>query len=267
MFVRAAAPFEISWSEQDDTLFCGLVVSGGIEFSVSDTVICRRGQAVAVGTASPWRASIRPGTHFCALLFPRGAANRLLERLSGRPPAEPLELAAPFPTTTPLGRMLAALITAAVAGAGEDGPLGRSPHTGEALEEAMLALLLENLPHNHAGRIMRQRSEAAPWAIRKAIEFITAHARRDISVGEVAAAAGTSLRALQQNFQRSLKLSPQDYIKTVRLQGVHRELLDPASARSIEEIAADWGFVNRGHFARQYRKTFGRLPSQTRRSR
>lgn len=29
VFVRAAAPFEISWSEQDDTLFCGLVVSGG----------------------------------------------------------------------------------------------------------------------------------------------------------------------------------------------------------------------------------------------
>jgi transcriptional regulator GlxA family with amidase domain len=114
---------------------------------------------------------------------------------------------------------------------------------------------------------MRQRSEAAPWAVRKAIDFITAHARRDISVGEVAAAAGTSLRTLQQNFQRSLKLSPQDYIKTVRLQGAHLELLDPASLRSIEEIATDWGFVNRGHFATQYRKAFGQLPSQTRRSR
>lgn len=267
VFVRSTAPFELSWNGPSDMLVCSLVISGGIDVTLSETVTCRRGEAMAIATAAPWRAAVRAGTHFCALLLPKKAASRLLERLSGRLPAEPLELAAPFPTTTPIGRMLAALITAAVAGAGENGPLGRSPHTGEALEDVMLALLLDNLPHNHAAGIMRQRSEAAPWAVRKAIDFITAHARRDISVSEVAAAAGVSLRALQQNFQRSLKLSPQDYIKKVRLEGARRALRDLASPRSIEEIAAEWGFVNRGHFATLYRKTFGELPSQTRRSR
>lgn len=59
-------------------------------------------------------------------------------------------------------------------------------------------------------------------------------------------------------------MGPMAYIKLHRLHGLRRELLaaDPQTV-SIAELALQWGFLNPGHFARDYRRLFGQLPSQT----
>lgn len=253
---------------RDKCIAVVLVVSGEVQLeSDRGDVTYRRGDIVAVSTESARRLTIMPEARICAIGFRADDARRLIERLIGRPPEQALSIAAPFRVPSAPGRMLAALIHAAISGLTDEAPLTHSLHTGELLQDSMLALLLENLPHNYSERIVRSRLEALPWAIRKAMDYIAEHAREDIAVADVALAAGLSLRSLQHGFRRCLDSSPQDYLKLARLRGVRRELLDAGARRSVEDIARDWGFSNRGHFATQYRKLYGELPSQTRRSR
>ena len=53
------------------------------------------------------------------------------------------------------------------------------------------------------------------------------------------------------------------YVATIRPGGGPR--LHPFCP--ILAVGGLWGFINRGHFAVEYRRTFGELPSETRRSR
>ena len=55
-----------------------------------------------------------------------------------------------------------------------------------------------------------------------------------------------------------------DYLKRLRLNGVHRALrvADKANTRIID-VATAWGFWHMGHFASDYRAMFGVSPSQT----
>jgi AraC family ethanolamine operon transcriptional activator len=57
------------------------------------------------------------------------------------------------------------------------------------------------------------------------------------------------------------------FLKLRRLHAVRRALLaaDPQTTK-ISELAARWGFLNPGHFARDYRTLFGEHPGTSLRS-
>ena len=54
-----------------------------------------------------------------------------------------------------------------------------------------------------------------------------------------------------------------DALREQRLQGVRAELLLASKRVTVNQIAAEWGFVNLGLFAQMYRRRFGELPSFT----
>lgn len=60
------------------------------------------------------------------------------------------------------------------------------------------------------------------------------------------------------------KMSPIAYIKAQRLNGVRRTLkkADPETTM-VMSLAQQWGFWSNGHFARDYQKMLGELPSET----
>ena len=71
-------------------------------------------------------------------------------------------------------------------------------------------------------------------------------------------------RTLPNHFNSVLGMAPKDYLKRVRLNAVRRALQhgsDPA--RSVHDIAMQWGFWHLGHFSHDYRELFGELPSST----
>ncbi len=140
------------------------------------------------------------------------------------------------------------------------------PQAARLLRDGLVMLVLARFPHRYASWFERTAAPA-PWQIRRALAFIDAHRDGPLTVQEVADAIGIGLRSLQEGFRKHKQLSPHDYIKQARLARARSELLDPASTRSIEAIARHWGFVNRGHFALDYRNAFGEQPSQTRRRR
>ena len=73
-----------------------------------------------------------------------------------------------------------------------------------------------------------------------------------------------SRRTLQNSFQRVANVTPVEYLRTMRLNEVHRLLRSTnADEVLIGDAAARWGFTHLGYFAREYRALFGELPSQT----
>ena len=104
-----------------------------------------------------------------------------------------------------------------------------------------------------------------PAALRRAVAFIDAHASEDIGIAEIAQAARVGPRGLQQAFRRYRDTTPMEYLRRVRLDHAHRELLagDPARGDIVSAIAARWGFPHAGRFSMAYHDTYGCLPSQT----
>jgi len=110
----------------------------------------------------------------------------------------------------------------------------------------------------------RDRSDASPATLRRAIAFIDEHAHDDIAGAEIAAAAGVTIRAVQLAFRRHLDTTPLGYLRRVRLDYAHRQLAaaDPRH-ESVTAVAYRWGFANSSRFAAYYRQTYGVLPSHT----
>jgi AraC family ethanolamine operon transcriptional activator len=84
------------------------------------------------------------------------------------------------------------------------------------------------------------------------------------SIGHLCRAAQVSERTLEYAFHERFGMTPVAYLKTIRLNGVRKELLesDPRSIR-IADVAGRWGFRHLGQFAADYRGHFGELPSST----
>jgi len=109
------------------------------------------------------------------------------------------------------------------------------------------------------------RRQVAPAALRRAMAHAEERPGQDVSVAEMAVAAGVGVRALQQAFARHTGGTPSAYVRRVRLEHAHRDLqaADPTSGATVAAIAARWGFAHPGRFAGDYRTAYGQTPSHT----
>jgi AraC-like DNA-binding protein len=104
----------------------------------------------------------------------------------------------------------------------------------------------------------------APGAVRRAVAFIESRADQDISIADIAAAAGVSRRTIQIAFRRHLDTTPTAYLRKVRLDLAHAELLaaSPEDGLTVTAVAYRWGFSSPSRFTERYRTEFGRSPSE-----
>jgi AraC-like DNA-binding protein len=109
------------------------------------------------------------------------------------------------------------------------------------------------------------RRDAHPGTVQRAISFIEANADADIAVGEIAAAAHVTVRAVQLAFRRHLDTTPMAYLRNVRLDQAHRELdqADRGGGLTVTEVAFRWGFASPSRFTKRYKAAYGELPSVT----
>lgn len=105
----------------------------------------------------------------------------------------------------------------------------------------------------------KKRSEAALAATRLAGELL-----QPIGVDELAVRVGVSRRSLELGFRDTLNISPQKYLRMLRLNGLHRDLRHAAPGQAtVAELATRWGFFELGRTAGQYKNLFGEQPSAT----
>jgi AraC-like DNA-binding protein len=95
-------------------------------------------------------------------------------------------------------------------------------------------------------------------------ELLLAEPNRAWSVAEVSRMLGMSDRRIRQSCQAWVGMSPQRFVRLLRLHAVHRALRDPAGrSTSVSEVGQQHGFRHLSRLAAAYRTLFGELPSQT----
>jgi AraC-like DNA-binding protein len=85
---------------------------------------------------------------------------------------------------------------------------------------------------------------------------------RTIENSQMAALAHMSVRAFERKFADSFQLTPQKYLRKLRLRMASRALV--YSSQSLVETALSCGFADQSHFTREFRRHFGRPPREYR---
>ncbi|WP_434107991.1 helix-turn-helix domain-containing protein [Paraburkholderia caffeinilytica] len=100
--------------------------------------------------------------------------------------------------------------------------------------------------------------------VSEAREYVLANRDRAINVPELCERLHVSRRTLQYCFQDVMGMAPATYLRTIRLNGARRDLCNAShETRSVQDVAAAWGFWHLSQFATDYRKLFGVRPSET----
>ncbi|MCB1063282.1 MAG: AraC family transcriptional regulator [Verrucomicrobiae bacterium] len=80
----------------------------------------------------------------------------------------------------------------------------------------------------------------------------------EVTVESLAGIAGISVPHFNRRFRQLLRLSPMEYVLSLRIQEAQRQLV--TSNRSIGEIAIGTGFCDQSHFTKRFRKVTGMTP-------
>jgi AraC-like DNA-binding protein len=131
------------------------------------------------------------------------------------------------------------------------------------LEQAILVAFLCANRHTFSHLLDRDEKDTVPCQVRRAEEFIEAHWDQAITIESLVEETGVGARAIFRAFQQSRGYSPMAFARTIRLKRAREMLSSPAPEASVTAIAFACGFGNLGHFARDYRETFGERPSVT----
>ena len=139
----------------------------------------------------------------------------------------------------------------------EHGPLGR--HLEEMISLHLLTLWRQQLDAPQPPTL----HHLAPRHVLAAEQHIHEHARQAPTLGELASAAGVSVRTLNAAFREFRGCTPMQALREARLNGVRAELLVAPAGTTVRDIAAGWEYANLGLFAAAYRKRFNETPSST----
>jgi AraC-like DNA-binding protein len=132
-----------------------------------------------------------------------------------------------------------------------------------AQEQTLIHHLLLRQPSNYSDRLWRQGAAAPHRKLRVAEEFIRVHLFEAISLEQIAAASGASLRSLCQAFRAHYDCSPMAYVRQARLDAARGALQTAAPGARVTDIALACGFTHLGRFASCYRARYGETPLQT----
>jgi AraC-like DNA-binding protein len=141
-----------------------------------------------------------------------------------------------------------------------------SPLVLRSAARTLAAALLEAFPST-ASRdpVVSDRIDAArSRVLRVALGYVHDHAHEDISIADLAEAAGASRQAVHLAFRQHLQTTPRSYLERVRLDRMHRDLvdLDPQTT-TVQQLALLWGFSQLDRFRRIYGHTYHTSPEQT----
>jgi transcriptional regulator GlxA family with amidase domain len=102
----------------------------------------------------------------------------------------------------------------------------------------------------------------APRDVCRVIEYVQRHLGEPIILADLVRESGVAGRTLLKHFHDFKGVSPMRHVRNLRLERVRIELL-AGGARTVSEVALNWGFPHLGRFSIEYRRRFGESPSAT----
>ena len=127
------------------------------------------------------------------------------------------------------------------------------------VEDMLATLMLAEIPLA-SGSL---DAASTPRHVARAEAFMQENYRAPLTLAQIAAACGISMRALQKGYSRHRGTTPMQALLEIRLRAADSALRLRRNA-AVTGIAMDCGFTHMGRFAQAYQRYFGKKPSDTR---
>ncbi|WP_433929307.1 AraC family transcriptional regulator [Sorangium cellulosum] len=138
-----------------------------------------------------------------------------------------------------------------------------SPMLLTALSGALFTSLLVHSRHSQSAILDAPQPRVAPACVRKAEEYMAAHAAEPITLADIVAAAGVPERSLRAAFVACRGMPPMDFLRRRRFELARRHLAEPSAGASVAGVVAALGLGHPGRFSVEYKRRFGESPSET----
>ncbi|MEX3008735.1 AraC family transcriptional regulator [Hoeflea sp. TYP-13] len=265
-YIRYGATVLIDPGELQDFYLIQLPINGDAQIANGNVVFDSNASNGSVlnpdrKTQMIWQA----GCEQLIIYIDREAMTSFAERMIGRSLSKPLvfdpHIVLERQDTLCWRHKVAAFYAAA-----DDGRLFCSAATLQQrmLEEELMAEFLQIQPSNISQFCRASQPSLAPGYVSRARRYIIENADRPIALGDIAAAADVSVRALQYEFMKVLSQTPMQVLRRERLMRIRQELASGHCDNTVARVAAKWGMPHFGRFSRYYSSEFGELPSTTR---
>jgi AraC-like DNA-binding protein len=261
-FVSYGSEVEIDPGELSSFFLLQIPLAGSASVRCgTETALTSPGRlASLLSPTLPTRMRWSDGCDKLIVLIEREAMQRQCEQLAGRGVGK-VEFATAVDTTSPAGRLLMGHVRLMLEAVEADhGVLGDYL---ARLGESLASLLLTSLSHSQRAALDTPALPAGSTVVARAEDWIRANIDRSFAVADIAAAAGTSLRSLQEGVRRERRTTLTGMIETIRLERFRAALTDPANRASVTEIAGLAGLGHIGRAAAAYRRRYGETPSET----
>jgi AraC-like DNA-binding protein len=144
-----------------------------------------------------------------------------------------------------------------------DGGFAPTRSAKRAFDEYLLTLLLHHHPHNYSAELAETGLVPVPGLVRRAERYMIDNAERPITISDVAAELGVSVRTLQTGFRAWRNTTPNTFFRDIRLRLVREELRRSGADGSVTATAMRYGFSHLGRFSAYYRSAFDETPGVT----
>lgn len=145
-------------------------------------------------------------------------------------------------------------------------------HTPELLEypevrkglrqSILLNLCAASSSTEHPGR--NSRAQMHKRVVDRAREYVLENTLEPVTIAKLCEVVGVSRRTLQMCFQEVMGTNPVQYLRSIRLNRVRRDLRQHScDSLKVQDVACHWGFWHLSSFTADYKRLFGELPSQT----
>lgn len=124
------------------------------------------------------------------------------------------------------------------------------------LIDAIFDFLAEALP-------TATKKDRSSLRFTKAVDYIHDNLDNITSIREVTEVTKVPERTLRDLFSKKYGISPKNYLQRLRLNAVHKLMKAESATANITEISSEFNFWHMGQFSKDYKRLFGKLPSQT----
>lgn len=235
---------------------------GSSTTTFADTSEADRDKAVIVPAGAEATHDNSDGLAQHILRIDAAALRTKLSAMLGVPVAQPIEFQGTTTLEHPEQARLRRLIHHVIAES--DITPGSVPELALAqYEQSIIVCFLCAGRHNYSDALERRRPRPAARQLRRAADYIEAHATLPLTLEALAEVTDTSALAVSDAFRAARGVSPLAFLEEVRLNHAFRALQVPGDDITVTAVARRFGFASATRFARQYCRAFGEAPSAT----
>lgn len=260
--VLYGSPVEINGELPDDNTFCiGTAVSGVVELTHAGRSVELAGDRSLLWDQRVMTRTRRTGPSELVMVrlniptFRRVVA----DVLGPTDPSARFELASPTDAVDRIRWQATVGMVEQVLGAATQEP--PSALLVDGLTRYVVTALLDTHPNSFLDTLPRaDTATVSARAARLAADYLREHHADPIRVSDLASSLHLTTRALQSGFLRTYGTTMRDYLRQLRLESAHEELVaDPYA--TVTSLAYRWGFSSPSRFAAAYRERYGVTPA------